>query len=64
MVKKYKLSVIGLIGSGHLDYSMEIIANRSIFLNIAKRVGLKCSHCRERNGNYVTGWECQLMLRW
>ena len=55
MVKKHKLSVIGLIGSGHLDYSMEIIANRSIFLNIAKRVGLKCSHCKERNGNYVTG---------
>ena len=43
-VKGYKLPVIRCISSGDLTYSRVTIVNNAIYLEFARRAGLKCSH--------------------
>lgn len=56
LVRGHKRPVIRLRSLGNLMYCMVILAHHIVsYLNSAKRVDLKCSHCKQRNSNYVMG---------
>lgn len=58
LVKGYKFPGIRWISSGDLTHSMVITVNNTILYACKLlRVNFKPSHCKKRNGNYVTYWK-------
>ena len=58
--KGCKVSIIRWISSRDLMYSMVATVNNTVYLKVAMRVNLKCSHCKmnNKNGNYVRWPDC------
>ena len=47
---EYKLSVVKLVSSLDLMYTMVTIINNNVYLKFSKRVDFRCSYIRRRGG--------------
>ena len=72
LVTGYKLSVMRWISSGDLMNSLVTTVSNTVlyvylnlvYLNLAKRVDLKCSHHTHTHTHYVRCWMCWLTWLW